>query len=210
MKYLIVGNGPFLSFELINHAAKNSHIIALDGAANKMAELNIIPHLILGDFDSFEEDMIFESILKIKLADQSLTDFQKALDFVKKEATRIDVVCAMGGRIDHEQANIRALLHSYSDQCPIYLHNEYQTLEFVRDKRIHIQGKEKEACGFFGMPEASMRVLNGGLAYGGEQAFHLNLTQFSACNYLLGHEGAIVDIRGSALVVHPSFFTGKK
>lgn len=204
MKYLIVANGPFLSSVFIRAAAKNARIIALDGAANKLIQLNIKPNLIVGDFDSFQEEERLASVEKIKLVDQNFTDFQKALKFIKKEATRIDVVCATGGRMDHEQANIRALIDEYSPECPIYLHNEVQTLEFVRNKTVYIQGKHHEYCGFFGMPEAIMTVKNGGLEYGSDAPYHLTLTQCSSSNRLVGGDGAIVEIQGDALVACPS------
>lgn len=203
MKYLIVANGPFIKTELIVAASKNAKIIALDGAANKLIALNIVPEVIVGDFDSFQEDECLSNVDKIKLPDQNFTDFQKALKFIKKEATQIDVVCAIGGRMDHEQANIRAIANEYSEQCPIYLHNEIQTLEFVKDKMIHIKGKKSDYCGLFGMPEAWMTVQNGGLEYGSAESYHLTLTEFSSSNRLVSDEGAIIKIQGSALVAHP-------
>lgn len=205
MKFLIVANGPFLSAAFIHAAANNARIIALDGAANKLIQLNINPDFIIGDFDSFQEEERLASVEKIKLLDQSFTDFQKALKFIKKDATRIDVICATGGRMDHEQANIRALIDEYSEYCPIYLHNEVQTLEFVRNKIVHIRGKHHDYCGFFGMPEATMIVKNGGLEYGDDAPYPLTLTQCSSSNRLIGHQGAIVEITGDALVAHPSF-----
>lgn len=205
MKYLIVANGPFLSPVLIHQAAKKARIIALDGAANKLTKLNIQPDIILGDFDSFQEEESLTSIPKIKLLDQNFTDFQKALQFIKKEATHIDVVCATGGRMDHEQANIRALVEEYSHECSIYLHNEEQTLEYVRDKTVHIRGNCDDFCGFFGMPEAWMIVKNNGLAYGSEIPYHLTLAQFSSSNQLVSDNGAIVEFKGDALVAHPSW-----
>jgi thiamine pyrophosphokinase len=206
VKFLIVANGPFLSASFILSIAKDACIIALDGAANKLMRLGIKPDKILGDFDSYQEDERLLSVEKIKLLDQNFTDFQKALQFVKSDATLIHVVCALGGRLDHQQANIQALQSDYSEHCPIYLHNEIQTLEFVRDKTVHIHGNHHDYCGFFGMPAAVMIVKNGGLEYGSEAPYFLNQTQFSCSNRLIGNEGAIVEIQGEALIVYPPTF----
>ncbi len=204
MEYLIIANGPFISDAFIKAAAKNVCIVALDGAANKLLSLNILPDMIIGDFDSFQEEACLSSVKKVKLVDQNFSDFQKALKYLKKNATRIDVVCATGGRMDHEQANIRALISEYSEICPIYLHNDEQTLEFVRDKIIHITGKHHDYCGLFGMPEATMIVKNSGLEYGSDAPYRLTLTQGSSSNRLMGNDGAIIEIQGSALVARPS------
>lgn len=203
MKYLIVANGPFLPKSIIAEAAQDACIIALDGAANKLMRLDIRPDIILGDFDSFQEEESLSSVKKIKLLDQNFTDLQKALKFAMRDATLIHVVCALGGRMDHEQANIRSLHSEYSANCPIYLHNEVQTLEFVRDNTIHIKGMHHDYCGLFGMPEAIMMVKNAGLEYGSDAPYHLSLTQFSSSNRLVGDAGAIVEIQGEALIAHP-------
>lgn len=185
-------------------AAQDARIIALDGAANKLARLGIMPDIILGDFDSFQEEACFEKVEKIILLDQNFTDLQKALKFSKQNATSIHVVCALGGRLDHQQANIQSLQGDYSEYCPIYLHNEVQTLEFVRDKTVHIRGQHHDYCGLFGMPEAMMIVKNDGLEYGSDTPYHLNQKQFSSSNRLVGDAGAIIEIKGEALVAHPS------
>ncbi|MES2204339.1 MAG: thiamine diphosphokinase [Pseudomonadota bacterium] len=203
MKYLIVANGPFLTKALIVKAAQGACIIALDGAANKLARLGIMPDIILGDFDSFQEETCFAAVEKIILPDQNFTDFQKALKFAKQNATSIHVVCALGGRLDHDQANIRSLKSEYSLNCPIYLHNDFQTMTYACNETVHIRGQHHDYCGLFGMPEAVMIVKNQGLEYGGDTPFSLTLTQSSSSNRLLGDEGAILEIQGNALIVHP-------
>lgn len=203
--YVIVANGPFLSRALLQVAAQNACIVALDGAANQLLALNIMPEIILGDFDSFEDTPAFASIKKIRLPDQNFTDFQKALTWIKAASpARIDVVCATGGRMDHEQANLRALISAYSPTQPIYVHNGMQTLEFVANKTIHIQGQHGDYCGFFGMPRAHITVKNQGLHYLQQDIpYELTLTQSSVSNRLQGNAGAVVEIVGEAWVVHP-------
>lgn len=213
MKYLIVANGPFLSTSMIVEASQGACVIALDGAANKLARLGIMPDIILGDLDSFQEEASLSSVKKIKLPDQNFTDFQKAIQFAMFDATQyglplateIHAVCATGGRFDHDQANIRTLKSAYNKHCSIYLHNDFQTITYASDEIVHIRGKHHDYCGLFGMPEATMIVKNGGLEYGSDTPFRLTLTQISSSNRLVGNEGAIVDIQGEALIIHPLF-----
>lgn len=210
MKYLIVANGPFLSKSIIAEAAQEAHIIALDGAANMLVRLGIIPNIILGDFDSFQEEEVFKDIEKITLPDQDFTDFQKALHYAKQNATSIHVVCATGGRMDHEQAALKALQGEHSSHCPIYLHNECQTITFASNQTIKIMGKNHDHCGIFGMPVASMSVKNGGLEYVDQKPYHLLLSQCSSSNRLIGDEGAIVEIMGHALIVNPPMLLAQR
>lgn len=240
MKYLIVANGTFLSKSLILNAAENALIIALDGAANKLADLGIMPHIILGDFD-FENDAqntmdywgINQDIHAIKnvktneffltpykghhnvtivpAPNQNFTDLQKALIFSMQKAdhyhfplaTSVHIVCAMGGRMDHEQAAIYTLQNVYTKNCPVYLHNECQSAWIASNETIIIRGKHHDYCGLFGAPHATMSVKNGGLEYGGEESFILSSQQYSSSNRIVGNHNAIVEITGTALIISP-------
>lgn len=244
MKYLIVGNGPFLAKSIIAEIARDACIIALDGAAKKLAQLGLKPNIILGDFDSIREDIettriwgitqSFDEIEEVGLfsepyvgnfnttiipaKNQNFTDFQKALKFSMLYATNyglplassIHVVCATGGRMDHDQANFRALQSEYSKSCPIFLHNESQTMRFVSNETITIVGQHDDHCGLFGMPYAAMCVKNGGLEYGGPDFYELNPSQYSSSNLLKGSNGAIVEIRGDALIINPPQFESQR
>jgi thiamine pyrophosphokinase len=210
-KYLIVANGPFLSKAIILEAAENAFIIALDGASNKLFKLGIKPNIILGDFDSFQGKVdFFSDVKRLIIPDQNFTDLQKGLKFAKKYASEIHIVCATGGRMDHEQSNIRSLQSEYSIHCPIYLHNECQTMTFASNQTILIAGKHHDYCGLFGMPEAVMLVKNAGLGYGGEKPYVLSSSSFSVSNRLIGDDGAIVEITGDALIVNPPMLMAQR
>ena len=56
MKFLIVGNGSFLASDIIQEAAQEKQIIALDGACETLARMGLMPHVILGDFDSVSDE----------------------------------------------------------------------------------------------------------------------------------------------------------
>lgn len=240
MKYLIVANGTFLSKSLIQKAAENAVIIALDDAANKLADWGIMPHIILGDFD-FENDAqktmdywginqdihAFKTITKndlfltpykghhhvtiVSAPNQNFTDLQKALIFSMQKAdhydfplaTSVHIVCAMGGRMDHELAAIHTLQNAYSKNCPVYLHNECQSAWIASNETIVIQGKHHDYCGLFGAPQASMLIKNGGLEYGGEEPYALSSQQYSSSNRIIGNHNAIVEITGTALIISP-------
>jgi thiamine pyrophosphokinase len=210
-KYLIVANGPFLSKAIILEAAENAFIIALDGASNKLFKLGIKPNIILGDFDSFQGEVdFFSDVKRLIIPDQNFTDLQKGLKFAKKYASEIHIVCATGGRMDHEQSNIRSLQSEHSIHCPIYLHNECQTMTFASNQTILIAGKHHDYCGLFGMPEAVMLVKNAGLGYGGEKPYVLSSSSFSVSNRLIGDDGAIVEITGDALIVNPPMLMAQR
>lgn len=195
---------------MIDEVAENAIIIALDGATDPLMAFDIKPDIILGDLDSISAQAQHSGIQLISIHDQNLTDLQKGIRWAKQNATSIHVVCALGGRMDHELSNMQTLLSEYSLDCPIYLYNEYQTLFVAKNQEVMIQGLLGDYCGFFGAPEASMSVKNGGLAYGGETPYFLSQTQWSSSNQLIGNQGAVVEINGSAFIVHPPMLKAQR
>lgn len=235
-KYLIVANGNFLAKSILLEAITNSrYIVALDGAVANLAYLGIKPHIILGDFDSIDENvknsqiwgirktkqeninayfsMPYQGNFGVKIVhtkDEKYTDLQKAIKFIKYDglnfgfpkAECIDIVCANGGgRIDHELANYNILRSEYSKSCPIFMHSDCQTATFNRDETVIIRGDIGDHCGLFGMPKATVRVLDG-LEYGGSLPVELNINKYSSSNKMKLTQ-AIVMVEGEALIIHP-------
>lgn len=211
MKYLVVANGPFLPKSIILEAAKDAKIIALDGAVHQLIHLGIKPHIVLGDFDSINLPFKAPEITLIPIKDQNQTDLQKALKYALQQgATSIHIVCALGGRMDHNQANLCAIQNEYTKHCPIYLHSEYQTAWIAEDETIIIRGMRYDYCGLFGAPTATMSVKNGGLEYGGPEPYELSSQQYSSSNRIIGHDNAVVEITGRALIIHPPMLQAQR
>ena len=94
-------------------------IIAADAGLRFLAQARILPDQIVGDFDTLEPE-IFERFGRddriqrdIHKPEKDETDTELALmDALKVGFYRMDVLGALGGRIDHEMANIQ-LLYEY-------------------------------------------------------------------------------------------------
>ena len=113
-KIILVLNGQIpKKDELISFIEKYDQIICADGAANEMIKLNIYPDFILGDIDSLQTDSINTRSKIIKLEDQNLNDFQKALTWLKdKDYNTIDIIGMDGKRIDHTIGNFSIIFIS--------------------------------------------------------------------------------------------------
>lgn len=245
VKYFLVANGFLLPSSIIREIAQESIIVALDGAANKLAGIGIKPNIIIGDFDSIEEDRevahlwgikkesgenvkesqsIFDEpylgnfgVMIVPAKNQNYTDLQKALKFIKyhvhdydyPRSSSIHIASSPGLRMDHELANVFTLKQEYEPNVPIYLHGEYQSLEYVANATTIMKGQPGDYCGIFGMPNASMSILNAGLEYGGVDSYPLSLIQHSSSNRML-LENASVQIEGEALIAHPPMFTAQR
>jgi thiamine pyrophosphokinase len=81
-------------------------LIAADGGANIARKLNIIPDVIIGDFDSYVP-VDQEGVTMIKDLDQETNDLEKALSLAfDRGIERVQVFGAFGQRLDHTLKNL--------------------------------------------------------------------------------------------------------
>jgi thiamine pyrophosphokinase len=114
---VILLDGEQPTFGIVEYFISRSDIvIATDGAAKYVREMNFTPHIIIGDLDSIDEETraFYESSSTIIIheATQYSTDFEKALDHCIGEY-QIGSVCVLGihgKQTDHLMTNFSVLL----------------------------------------------------------------------------------------------------
>ncbi len=221
--YVIVANGDFLIKEIIAEAVQGKVIVALDGAANRLACLGIKPNIILGDFDSIEpSDAAYWGIQKtfseinndskayegkqgvtiVPAKDQDLTDLIKGIHYCdKNNAESITLICAAGGRMDHHEGAVRSLCSEYKKNRMIFLHTEQQTLRFAKDELVEFHGKIGDKCGVLAYPSGSFTST--GLLYAGDNYPLTFAFSESICNSLKSATANIKVVGGALLVMSP-------
>lgn len=234
MKFLIVANGPFQSKAVISELASqdNTTIIALDGAADKLALLGVMPHAIIGDFDSIDkaywgiEKTLHDHPDKDKNKDaaqpfyignhnvkiilstsQYATDLEKGIKFADDSGAEIiNIVCATGGRMDHSLGNIRFLRKHFKPNRLMRIYTDTQVLEYAKDQDVIIQGNIGDQCGIMAFPKATMSTR--GLKYDTHietenDSFELELGFSESISNELSQNTATIKIQGEALIIHP-------
>ena len=94
---------------LVNQIIDSGFIIAVDGSANKLIDLGIIPDVIIGDFDSLQAKRN-KNVKLIETPDQNKTDFRKTLDWcIEKNIFNISIFGISGKSDDHFLANYYTL-----------------------------------------------------------------------------------------------------
>ena len=143
----LVLNGQLEDYDYIREVMDyNTYelIIAVDGGANHLYRLGIMPNYILGDLDSIDDDIrsYYEAsdvVFKKFPTKKDETDAELAVWMVEEEGLLgIDIYAALGGRIDHELANIQLLYYILdrgmypriiSEREEIYILNEEMNLK---------------------------------------------------------------------------------
>jgi len=94
---------------------KTDRIICVDGGAKYAAALGVVPHVIVGDMDSVDRDLLHRlsecgALLKEHPADKDDTDTALALaDALADNPEEILILGAIGSRFDHTLANVHLL-----------------------------------------------------------------------------------------------------
>ena len=94
---------------IIDQITNSDYIIAVDGSANKLFDLEIIPDVIIGDLDSLQ-NINNKNIELVKTPDQNKTDFRKTLEWcIEKNILNISIFGISGESEDHFLGNYYTL-----------------------------------------------------------------------------------------------------
>ncbi len=117
-------------------------IICADGGYDALYFAGIIPHIVMGDFDSVK-NAVPKEIPTVKFpAEKDKTDLELCIDYsLEQGCDTIFILGALGGRIDHTMGSLNALKYALehgaeamilNGKSRIYLMD--RELEFAREK----------------------------------------------------------------------------
>ncbi|MEF9988954.1 MAG: thiamine diphosphokinase [Christensenellaceae bacterium] len=170
MKMLIVAAGKLPANELINQYAEESDFcIAVDGGLCAFEHTSIVPNLIVGDMDSVDSIVLNEYLKKgseavFAEAEKNETDSMLALDIaIKRGATKIVMLGATGGRIDHLLSNIMLLKRAHKKNIELVMEDKRHTISIGKGD-FDIKGKKGQTVSLIPIND-SVHVTASGLYY---------------------------------------------
>ncbi len=122
---------------VLSNIRKDSFYIYCDSGLKHYEKLNILPDLIIGDFDSFDEAFADRfDVEKIKLpVVKDDTDSVYAVKEAKKRGFKnITIIGAAGNRLDHTLVNIYALTYLYDNDICAEIIDDYSEMKIVGNK----------------------------------------------------------------------------
>lgn len=85
-------------------------VIAADGGAGYLQEVGMVPDVALGDFDSYGRVPDAREVVRLDPI-KDVTDTYAAAELaLERGYSKIDIRCALGGRLSHTLANL-SLIH---------------------------------------------------------------------------------------------------
>ncbi len=171
MKCVIIANGDLEYTKDILYTIKNAQmIISADGGARHLRALNILPHVMIGDFDSIHpDDQIFFKEKQVKTitfsSRKNNTDTELCLSWaLENKATDITLLGVTGTRLDHTLANIFLLKNLARQDIPARIINKNNEIHIVTDF-IELKGRPKDFLSIIPITEKVTGITLKGLEY---------------------------------------------
>ena len=176
MKCVIIANGDLEYTSDIIKIIKNAQmIISADGGARHLRKLNILPHVMIGDFDSLNPDHYsFFKKKQIKILNFPLkknhTDTELCVSYaLENKASDITLLGVTGSRLDHTLANIFLLKKLAKLNIEARIINKHNEIFIVTDF-IELKGRPKELLSIIPVTQNVTGVTLTGLEYPLENA----------------------------------------
>ena len=129
----LAGGGILDRHMLVEAQALAPHLVAADGAADRLAEWGLMPDAVIGDMDSLTDPKAWHARTRVvHLSEQDTTDFEKCL--YATEAPLYVATGFTGRRVDHMLAVFHAMLRR--PEKPVVVLGEEEAMAFVPQRGI--------------------------------------------------------------------------
>jgi thiamine pyrophosphokinase len=206
MVALIIANGDDvdkISLENLNI----DYVICADGGLEKAEKLQIVPDLILGDFDSVDPDVLEKYKKKSEIikypAEKDFTDMELSIEIaVKKGFKDIVLVGATGGsRLDHSLANMMLLEKYYHFGVNIFIIDNNNKIQIISDNcNMLLDKKEGSFVSLIPLTENISGLTLEGFKYPLDRVVVKRGSTLCVSNEIILDKGRIILESGTALL----------
>lgn len=184
---------------------EGAYIIALDGGLLFCANHSIEPDMIVGDFDSLEQELLsqYQTDIIYRLpCEKDDTDTLAAIKMaVAKGFKSFTIYGGLGGRLSHTMANIQSLLYLKERGLHGELVGHNSRIFLVKEECITLQQQEKGYISVFSYSEKAEGVTLKNLKYEIENRILTSSFPIGVSNEFVGREAEISVRQGVLLVV---------
>lgn len=119
-------------------------LIAVDGGLRAADRMSLVPHVIIGDFDTVQSDLLkkYETNPQVKILqlnpEKDDTDTEAAVRYaMEQEITEIDLLGGTGNRFDHTYANMFLLKMAYEQGVRITMYTGLSKIYLICGEKIY-------------------------------------------------------------------------
>ncbi|MEQ3337129.1 thiamine diphosphokinase [Clostridium butyricum] len=208
MKAIIVTGGNKPSKKLLNSYIKSGDlIIGADKGSEYLYDYEIMPNIILGDFDSISEEKLKKieekqvEIIKFP-PEKDYTDTEIAImEAMKRGADTIYLFGGLGTRADHSLGNIGLLLTTKNKGARLLIVDDHNKM-YLADKNMSLNGSWGEIISFHALSDVVKGFEIRGAKYNlNSYDMHL-LDPRAVCNEFIDTPINIKYESGELLIIH--------
>ena len=209
MNAVIVSGGSRPSKKLLEKYLKeDDYLIAADSGCECLYDYDIMPNLLVGDFDSVDKNIFNVMKQKVKEIKQfppekDYTDTEIAIMEAKKQgATNILLFGATGSRIDHMLGNIGLILTYKKQGIRIEIIDDHNRM-YLSEKHMALKGTKGENIGFHALSDVVKNFTIKGAKYNLPDGIDMHLLDPRAiCNEFIGTDIELNFDEGELLIFH--------
>lgn len=205
-KALVVVNGELELEYLESIASQYAIILCADGAANKLKGLEILPDIMVGDFDSVEPETLDyfrkKSVEIVQLQpEKDFSDTHVAVELAMERGYQhIDIIGGFGGRWDHSIANFNLLYYGFENNCDLRLISEKNRARIYGRGTHNLPASRFYYWSCFAIfDDATVSIHN--MKYPIEQKKILRGESIGLSNEFLETDGKLIIEKGSVIVI---------
>ena len=189
--------------KLLAPIGENDLVIAADGGLVHTGKLGLMPHIILGDFDSLGYVPQGAQVYPVEKDDtDSMLAVRKGLEAGFR---RFVLYGALDGpRVDHTMANFQTLLFLADHGARGYLVGKHQTVTAVKNGCIRFPAGFSGTVSVFCLGSDARGVTIQGLHYGLEKGGLTSSFPLGVSNHFSGEAASVSVEAGSLLVIFDS------
>lgn len=207
MKILIIGGGKLPSEELLRKEySQSDYTICADRGGEYLLDIDLIPHILIGDFDSISEKSLNKFIEKKVIierypVEKDYTDTElcvmKALQHTPDE---IVMLGCTGSRLDHVIGNIGLLKRCLDKNVKAYIKDENNVI-FLIDKPYTFQGEKEKIISLQAFTEEVSGLSISGVKYPLEGYNLKSWSPYTVSNVMLNNKIDISFEKGILMVM---------
>lgn len=168
-KIVLIASGPIADVESLRYVFEDAYVICVDGGLHHLNQLNIIPKVIIGDFDSASDDLLKsyenQAVIFSHPTRKDRTDSEIAIDYAIGLKPKEVVLLGMTGhRLDHMITNIHLLKRFWNHDILAYVLDNHNKV-FYCDGDIELKGKKGDLLSIVPLTLQVSHIKTFGLEY---------------------------------------------
>ena len=201
VKCIIVSGAPDNDIQFIKRKLdRSAFIIAADSGYKNCLKAGVIPDLIIGDFDSSSCPQFGNRVIRLPIEKDDTDTFYCVKEAVNRGYSEIELLCAIGDRVDHTYSNILCLEYCRQNSVDCTIINAKNKIRLVENE-IEFEEEDYHYFSVFAFLGSAKGVSIKGAYYETDNVDIEPWSQFAQSNHFNGGKVKISVKDGKILLI---------